>query len=85
MSSMNRGRSIGLALLMARFPIMSKRARSDFSSNGTKRVVMSGTTSSPSRARVSPLMRIGTPFIRRVQKRFGRESAAAMRRIVQEA
>ena len=28
------------------------------------------------------VMRIGTPFIRRVQKRFGRESAAVMRRAV---
>jgi uncharacterized protein (UPF0548 family) len=28
----------------------------------------------------NPFMRIGTPYIRRVQKRFGRESAAAMER-----
>ena len=31
------------------------------------------------------VMRLGTPYIRRMQKRFGRDSAAAMRRIVQEA
>jgi uncharacterized protein (UPF0548 family) len=32
----------------------------------------------------NPLMRIGTPYIRRVQKRFGRESAAAMVQAVRD-
>ena len=42
----------------------------------------SGTTSWPSPARTHFLTRLGYPYMRRVQKRFGRESAAAMVRAV---
>ncbi len=58
------------------------RARSGSLSNGIGRAGRSGTTSWRSPARNRLLARLGYPYMRRVQKRFGRESAAAMLKAV---
>ena len=65
-----------------RSPITLERVRRVSLSNGIVRAERSGTTSWRSLARSGSLTRLGYPYMRWLQKRFGKESAAAMVRAV---